>query len=142
MKKSNAILTILLTVGGLASAFAWVPSAINTSRDFMIEPAIDAIDTLAVQHTKDMHSMGVQVATSLHRAIESAEVRTRIVKYELEIIKLERDLRRAVTAADRDSIKRSIERLEKSIDRELDEQTKLKGLTQTQIASLIGSESS
>ena len=138
MIKTTAFIAFT-TVASTISAFTWVPGVVEGGRDYMVQPAVSAVNALAQQHNTDMKILQVEIATSLHRAIESAEVRTRIVKYELELIKLERDLRKSASPDDKDTIRRSIERLEKSIEREIEEQSKLKGLTKTQISGLLRS---
>lgn len=139
MIKTSVAIVAITSIASTISAFTWVPGAADSTRDWMNEPAVIAVNALSQQHSNDMRLMGVEVATSLHRAIESAEVRSRIVKYELELIKLDRELRRSVSSDDKDAIRRSIERLEKSIEREIEEQSKLKGLTKSQIANLLRS---
>ena len=136
MIKTTAFIAFT-TIASTISAFTWVPGVVEGGRDYMVQPAVTAVNDLARQHSNDMKILQVEVATSLHRAIESSEVRTRVVKYELELIKLELELRRTVSADDKDAIRRSIDRLEKSIEREIEEQSKLKGLTKSQISGLL-----
>jgi len=137
MIKTTVILAVLGSVGGTISAFTWVPGAADSTRNWMNEPAVVATQELSRKHTSDMNTMGVEIATSLHRAIESADVRARIAEYHTELINLERDLRSAISPHDKESIRRSIERLDKAIERELRNQQELKGLTKAQIAHLI-----
>jgi len=139
MIKTSVAIVAIGSIASTISAFTWVPGAADSTRDWMNEPAVVAVSALSQQHSSDMRLMGVEVATSLHRAIESAEVRSRIVKYELELMKLGLELRRSQNNDDKDAIRRSIERLEKSIEREIEEQSKLKGLTKSQIAGLLRS---
>ena len=133
----TSVFIAVTTVASTISAFTWVPGAADQTREWMNEPSVIATTALSKQHSDDMKVMGGEIATSLHRAIESADVRSRIVKFELELIKLDRELRRSKNSDDKDAIRRSIERLEKSIEREIEEQSKLKGLTKSQIAGLL-----
>jgi len=135
----TSVFIAFTTVASTISAFTWVPGVVEGRRDYMVQPAVTAVNKLAIQHADDMKIIQIEIATSLHRAIESAEVRTRIVRYELELIKLERDLRRVHSVDDKNTIRRSIERLEKSIEREIEEQSKLRGLTKSQISALLRS---
>jgi len=137
MIKTSVAIVAIGSIASTISAFTWVPGAADSTREWMNEPTVVVVNALSQQHSNDMRLMGVEVATSLHRAIESAEVRSRIVKYELELMKLGLELRRSKNNDDKDAIRRSIERLEKSIEREIEEQSKLKGLTKSQIAGLL-----
>lgn len=139
MIKTSVAIAAFTSIAGTISAFTWVPGAADSTRVWMNEPAVVAVNALSQRHSDDMRLMGVEVATSLHRSVESAEVRSRIAKYELELIKLGLELRRSQNNDDKDAIRRSIERLEKSIEREIEEQSKLKGLTKSQIAGLLRS---
>jgi len=135
--KTKGLFAIILAIGGSISAFTWVPGAWASLTVAMNVPAVEAINDLSERHIKDIRILYVEMGTTLHRSLEHSDIKQRIHDWKMEIIRLERELREAVTQDKKESILRVIERLERDIDRELDEQLTLRGLTKSQIASYI-----
>lgn len=140
MIKTGVILAVLGSVGGTISALTWVPDAVDSTRDFMVYPAVVAVDRLASVHKEDMRQIGVEMATSLHRAIEASNIGSRIHDFKLEVIKLRMELRQTTSAPKTREIERDINRLEKDIEREKDRMDNIEKLTKAQIGELIGNE--
>lgn len=55
--KTAIIYSTMLSIGALGSAFTWGPGAVETTRDFMIEPALEAIKEQTVLQTSIMAGM-------------------------------------------------------------------------------------
>jgi len=55
--KTAIIYSTMLSIGALGSAFTWGPGAVETTRDFMIEPALVAIKEQSTLQTSIMAGM-------------------------------------------------------------------------------------
>ena len=55
--KTALIISGILSVGGAISAFTWVPSAADSTREWMNKPAIEAVRTLQADNKQTMAGM-------------------------------------------------------------------------------------
>ena len=55
--KTALIISGILSVGGTISAFTWVPSAADSTREWMNKPAIEAVRTLQADNKSTMAGM-------------------------------------------------------------------------------------
>lgn len=148
---TSTILKTVGAIGGTVGAFLWVPDALEVGKDWAGEKTIQAVNELKVIHKDDLdrvvdriddgfRMVNVEMATSLHRAIESSKISSRIHDYKLEVIKLRMELRKTAGVIKTREIERDINRLEKDIEREKDRMDKIETLTKAQIGELIGNE--
>ena len=147
----KAGLTTVAAIGGTVASFLWVPDALDGIQKWAGEDNSKEIQEFRLDHDNDMRSLqeslsngfrdvNVEMATSLHRAVEASDTRARIHDLKLEILKLEMELRRTTDQVKIKEIERSIDKLDKDIEREKDAIGEIKKLTKAQIAELIGQE--
>ena len=133
---------------GILGSLGFVLDVPEEVRDWANQNTVEAVNELKTMHINDLDSVidklddgfrevRIEMATSLHRAIESSKISGRIHDFKIEIIKLRTELRRSKDSLHIKEIERDIDRLEKNIERQKNKMDSIEILTKAQIGNLI-----
>lgn len=108
--KTTIIYGIVLGVGSLVSTFTWVPGAVDSTRDYMIAPALAEIKSQSAAQRIIMSGMK-------HFDIRTDELQDDVNRLKSSITGLEREIQETldISAAHKRSLERQIESYKKEL---------------------------
>ena len=113
--KTALIISGILSVGGTISAFTWVPSAADSTRQWMNKPAIEAVRTLQTDNKQSMAGMKLYDIRTDELADDVRDLKTAIRELEKESQETPN-----ISPAHRRSLERQIESYKKKLKKKGD----------------------